>query len=647
MSWIELVLAVAVSSGIIMIPGLVLATLLGLRGLWVWGLAAPFGVTAVAVSSTVAPFLGIDWSIWPLLGGTALLAVLIVLVRLIVIRRVPGAEWRIARPDGDGAHSARIWHRLATPIALIIAGMALSAQVVAILGSPGAISQTYDNIFHLNAVRFMLDTANGSSLNVGLLTSPESSFSFYPAVWHAIAAMTVQLSGVSIPVVENALALVTAAVVWPAGVVLLTRALFGTHTVLMLTAGLVAAVIPAFPIAMMVYGVLYPFQLGIALVPAILAAGIALFGLGHAWAGAPWQCVLAVLGSLPGLVLAHPSAFVAWLVLFSLTVLIGFIRYLRSRPRARARGFAIVGFLGYLAVAFVLWRLLRPPPEARFWPPTESIPDALREALTLSLFGAPASFAVAICVFFGVLALLWVRSSAAIWTLAAGVITVTLYVAVSAFPWPVLRDLLTANWYNNAPRLAALVPLVVVPLAAYGVFAVSELIRARTHRRILGVAAILVAVALVGMQLQTVRAVITGSALSYELSDHSPLLSTDERALLEQVPELVPEDAVIVGDPATGTALAYGLADRRVLLAHTLVTMSDDAELIVDELDEGTPAVCQAISRADAEYVLDFGGPAINSTDNDYPGLDQLAQSSAVDLVSEVGDARLYRVVGC
>ncbi|NKF32288.1 hypothetical protein HER21_38325, partial [Pseudomonas sp. BGM005] len=43
-----------------------------------------------------------------------------------------------------------------------------------------------------------------------------------------------------------------------------------------------------------------------------------------------------------------------------------------------------------------------------------------------------------------------------------------LYIVVSGLPYLVQRDILTGAWYNNAPRLAALLAIAWVPLAAVG-----------------------------------------------------------------------------------------------------------------------------------------------------------------------------------
>ena len=58
-------------------------------------------------------------------------------------------------------------------------------------------------------------------------------------------------------------------------------------------------------------------------------------------------------------------------------------------------------------------------------------------------------------------------------------------------------------------------------------------------------------------------------------------------------------------------------------------------------------AVCEAIRDKDVEYVLDFGDREVHGAEHEFPGLERLASSSAVEEVDSEGGAVLYRVTGC
>src|SRR5690606_29223549 len=113
------------------------------------------------------------------------------------------------------------------------------------------ISQTNDAIFHLNAVRYALETGSASSVNIASFTG---SSGFYPAAWHALVVTTIQISGGSLPVAINALTIVIGAVIWPLGVAWLAQIATDRATI----AGyavVLAGALQAFPLLMFQWGV--------------------------------------------------------------------------------------------------------------------------------------------------------------------------------------------------------------------------------------------------------------------------------------------------------------------------------------------------------------------------------------------------------
>ena len=54
-----------------------------------------------------------------------------------------------------------------------------------------------------------------------------------------------------------------------------------------------------------------------------------------------------------------------------------------------------------------------------------------------------------------------------------------------------------------------------------------------------------------------------------------------------------------------------------------------------------------AVAETGVQYVLDFGTQEIHGAANVFPGLTDLDESAALELVDEQGDARLFRVIGC
>lgn len=639
MTWLSLALAVLAALALMTLVGGVLSWAVGLRGLWAVAAAPAFAMTAVAIASTAAPWLGIAWSPLPVVGVALVLAVPLALVR----RRWVRGSTRGAGPD--------FWLVGAMLLAM---GFLVWRTAVAI-SAPGDFSQSFDDIFHLNGVRFVLDTGNASSLHLGRMTSPGGSLPFYPAAWHALVALVIQISGVALPVGVNAVTIVICAFIWPLGALLLTRTLFGPGRVLSIAAVVASLGVPAFPFLLMDYGVLFPFQLGLSLVPVALAAAAQSMGLAaRGLMPRPWWALI-LAGTLPGLTLAHPGAFVAVLALSVPMVVLFAVRLYRAAS-ARRRVTVIVAFLAYLAIGAVLLRVLRPPADARGWPPTSSLLDAVQQVLTASMWYALPSLAVAGAVICGIVAAIVARERAGLLAVSMYAVAAVLFIVVSSLTYQPVRDILTGSWYNNIPRLAAILPLTMVPLASLGAERTWRYVRRRADaspprvRRLVdaaGAVAALVAVALVVTgPVMTVTSYIAGA---YRITPDSALVSTDEYALLLRLDEHVPPDAVIAGNPWTGTALAYAFSGRKVLQPHTLSEVSDDIRAIEDGLATARPesVACAAIERTHTRFVLDFGTREIFPGTHHFPGLEGLANSPAVRLVDSEGDARLYEIVGC
>lgn len=639
MTWWDLAVSTALAIVLVFVPGAAITFSIGLRGLAAVALAAPAGMTAIGVASFLAPLVGLPWGVLPVIGVAVVIAAIALVARLIWWR---GGIGRAARP------------RTGEILAVLGAIVVVAAQVAIVVGRPDAISQTFDNIFHLNAVRYILETGNASPLWIQTMTSGGHDISsFYPSGWHALGALVAQLSGASIPVVSNAVTILFAAMVWPLGIVLLARTLLGSRTTVIVAAAAAAAGFASFPLLMIEYGVLFPFMAAVAMAPAALAALVSgVFGSDRpvpervGW-------ILVCLGALPGIAVVHPGALVALLAFGSAALLVAFILAVRARRALLRRVWVWAGVAGYLVVVGGLWYALRPPAEARTWPVTETAGQAIGEVLTVSVWFAPVNIGMMVLVAIGGWTLWKRRDALSVVLLLIFGVAAALYIAVSGLPYWTPRDILVGAWYNNAPRLAALLPIAWVPMAAAGAAQVFDWVGGAKRLRpaVAGPAAVVVLLVLLVIlpQAGSMRTAVASARNAFAVTASSPLLTQDELTLLGRLDAEVPANAVIAGSPWTGTALAYALADRKVLMFHTLTSVSKDTELINDELDEAEPgdAVCDAVKREDVQYVLDFGTQEINGGTHRFTGFDHLGSSSAVELVDSEGSARLYRVVAC
>lgn len=662
MTWMQTVLPLVLGLALLLVPGALIGWAFRLRGISLIAAAPVFSVSVVSVSATLGPLVGVPWSV-------LLLTVVAVLCALAVlgIRRLAGRRW----PETCRARTVPSSDRAWVPfLAVLFAAALISSRLIYVFGAPENISQTLDNIFHLNAIQYILETGKASSLTLGSMIG----IPFYPSSWHALAGLLVQITGVSIPVAVNVLNVAISAAVWPLGCVYLARTALGTRPAVSLVAGVVSAGFGAFPILMVDFGVLYPSLLGFALLPGVLAIALQLFGVAKTSVdSSPVIRGVMLLAAVPGISLAHPTAvmsLIVFLVPVAIIVYFSSISAWRTdwaKHRVRFYGWT-VAMLGALVVVLLMWVKLRPPADAAFWPPVQSVARALLQVFTSSMLSNSPAYLIAALVCIG-LALMVVRKQ---WTLlSVFIVGSMLFVVVSSFQQGRLRDFVTGVWYNDSFRLAALLPTaLLLPAVIGGVFVWSWISRrigagrldsampddARSPavhplmRAMPKVAAALgVAVLVGGTQLLNVPQAADSAHRNYELTDSSQLLTKDEMAVIGELDAIVPPGAVIASNPWNGSALAYGLGDRRTLQLHVLSDVLPDVGVIYSSLREATtdPAVCPVVKRLNVQYVLDFGTQEVNGGSHPTPGLVHLENSDAVKLVDKHGEAKLFKVTAC
>jgi hypothetical protein len=431
---------------------------------------------------------------------------------------------------------------------------------------------------------------------------------------------------------------------------------------------------------MVAFGVLYPNHAAIALLPAVLGLLIEALGMSRTRPSSPLPALLALAFTVPGLALSHPSTAVA-LLGFGGPVVVGRLvksfldaregRTVRPRP-----GLWLAFTVVYVGVTAAAWTVVRPSLDFAPWTPFQSNARAIGEILGSAPMGATTAWALLVLTIIGLYVI--ARQLRRYWWVAAMyAVGGVLYMVVSSWSLGTFRTFLTGVWYNDSFRLAALLPVVTLPVIVLGAEwlvwrfrMLFELASSRASRplsrrafRAEGLArrlpprtktaATWAFLLVMGLATQggTLAGVQDRIHAVFATTEDSELLTADEIALLEQVDELVPASDVIVGNPRTGSSLVYAFSNRLPLAPHIFGERTDAEQTLLDHWDEAAynTSVCPAIEELRAYWALDFGKREIVPGAEPFIGLRDLIDESApgVEIVASEGQARLFRVTAC
>jgi len=413
-----------------------------------------------------------------------------------------------------------------------------------------------------------------------------------------------------------------------------------------------------FPYFLMGFGVLWPNLFGGCLLPAslsILGAVIKSRSTPpYAVAGRPVAVALLVT-CVPALVMAHPNAFVSFLVLGALYVggrLLAWGWSLRATPGRAALvigGVVLAAVLGAIATTVVrmpsMFQTGAPGPEASessAWYAVLNFAPRSTKPLTL----------LAVVVAIGIVAVIW-RHAGARWVVAALATMLLLFwlnVAVDA-EW---TRYLTWPWYNNAVRLQAVAVLPAVLLATAGLVLVVDLLTKAV--RVKGARPVVAIVVLSAFLL------VTGGGYAaahlhilhryFHLKSADSWASPRELGSLVTLSKLLPADAVVAANPWNGATYLYVVSGHSLLVPTEKTNFPGDRQLLSKRLDEvGTdPAVCAAARRQNVEWAITGGRPFSWAQTGDldqYTGVDAVGRSDAWEKVAKAAPYTLFRRVKC
>ncbi|WP_439662574.1 DUF6541 family protein [Lentzea sp. HUAS TT2] len=653
MSWFEALPAALAAVGWLIGPGVALAYALGLRGLGAWGIGPTLSVSLIAATAIVAQKIGVKWSVPLVLGVSAAVCVIAVVLSLLFRRIAPARRNDPVRTQ---------WVAAAGMVPAVLIG---AYVVIRGMKTPDQLNQTFDAIFHYSAINYVLESGSASSLTMSTLGNPLTTPGFYPSGWHGVTSLVVLSTGANIAVAANVVAWAIASLVWPMSMLLLIRQLVGRNTAAIAITPVLAVAFTALPWGLLGFGVLWPNVLGLALVPAGLGAVLAATGLSKEdILGRRRSLAMAAL-VLVGTAFSHPNALFSLALLAVLPFLIAVVRRGRTLygDGRKWQGVTLVG--GTLAVLFGIWVFVSRASTFKavremYWPPFETPPRAVGEALLNAPNGRPGLWALSILVIIG-LVVAW-RMREHRWLIVAFAVVTFLYTLSASVNTEGTRKF-TGVWYNDSFRLAAMGPIVGVPLAVIAVLVIAKTIGERVALLAKGPAllrtptalAIIVMLALLPLSNgYYTGANITTLRSSYMEADpeEGVLVDQNELAFLDELEKVLPSDAVVANNPWDGSAIMLADIRRKALFRHADTKWSDEQTYLAQHLAEAAtdPKVCAAADRLGVHYMLVATKTFWVSTDGRiklYPGIADPATPGAFELVASRGPVKLYKLDRC
>lgn len=646
------IVTIAVTLAAIMLPGWLLGTAVRLRGRLLWGAAPAMTFGFVGAAARGYPALGLSWRPVTVLGGLLVCAAAAWAVTWMCRRR-----WGRACPPEPARRG-----RYAVGAAMA-ASMSTGVGVLLVATDRlTAIPQEWDAVFHGVAIRLIERTGDASPFALAAASEPANPDYYYPDAFHALGALVFRLPGQQLPEVYNAMLAAIPVVFVLAAVALVQR--IDPRPVSLAAAGVLAGAFGTFPLLTVMWGPLSPFGMSAAVAPGVLAAVLA------AMRRPAVPSAVAIALGASGVYVLHPSVAV---VLGAVSVLVVANRLIRGGRRSAA--LVALGAAGAAALVATYPSMdfsSVDEMESFHWPVTASAPEAVRDLLSFSALGH-ATWLLLVPVVIGMLTLRRYPDLRPI-ALCAAVIGV-LYVLTASSDADIVRNL-TALWWNDKHRFAALFTVVVLPLAAAGMVRIIESSAAlspssgsarsthwgrskrlggrhrlprRTRGRRSGSARtavpVLLLLALYTATVSTHWQVAAVRSLAYSGGTVHP----SERAAYARLADVY-DGGTVMNDPFDGSPWAYTLFGLPMVMPamtgpDPVRAQGADRMTLYRRLDEYgmDPEVAASVRALDVRWVI--VGDGILHENTRAPGFAGLAGNPGFDPVIVKRHATVYRVV--
>lgn len=682
--WLTFTLVAVIACLILFFPGYCLFRAVGFSHIVAFCIAPLGSICEICVLTTCLSLAHVPTNAFMVTLPIAVLSILFLVFSR--IRSVRGLQ----RTDIVRATPITINNRIYSFDALALGCYIVFGIVVCLMvfipcltGSPDALFCRWDNQTHLNMIRAFLDAESWSTLRTGYYIGVDSSAipyvsstskGFYPAGWHILSAYICSATGVSVPLGVNAFNAVTSSVVYPASMFLLLKAIFPKNRIAIASGIVITMAFTAFPWALFVKGPLYPNLLTNAVLPGFLGMVILIFEqdlFPRKWL----QLAVSSLACFIALTIVQTNAIFSAYVFLAAYGAHYIYRRLSSSRLSRTKSMIIIGC--YLAAICIFWTICFNLPfmqeVVRYqWAAIASVPFAI---LMAGSFAMPSFYPEFLLAFVAVIGLVSCLKQRRYWIIFPALVMMIGFI-LDRSTSGLIKQFISGFWYNDPFRTAAVYAIFVIPVTCLGFAAIIRWLRKRDFQRLpslqkpptLFAAAMLLFCLITymppfvipigdGLHVKTAFGTLHSRFLDSYRTDIEQVLSTDERAFIEQALEIIPAESLVLNQPCDGSVFAFGTNDLNTYYRSCRAGNQTDAGKairlsLVDYVVNDT--VQDAVESTGAEYLLQLDqGVAFDEgkwlpqyeRPEDWKGIDAVRDDTPgfTILLSE-GDMRLYKI---
>lgn len=589
-----------------------------------------------------------------------------------------------------------------------LVGWLLAALPTMLVAPPNNPPQQWDPSFHLNGVWGITQVGVGAP-GAGLAhnygwSDPDG----YPIGWHSFTSLFA--TGPTTVQAANATSLALM-LVWIVGAAVYTYTLYPSRTAAT-AAAVIAGTLPSMPADALTAYSQWPNAMSVALLPGgatvmILLGRSALSSMGvltrkglpgslrltasqfsagkalkGSWGHTSLLFVVVLLSTLGG-VMAHQVYAFNLVFLLIPAVTAGWLRIMWWAARRRKWGAQALGAAAAaLAITLFTWAELRPEVASMRSYPRDgvSLATGISQALipnppwglTLGLAMFNAVFAVLMVA--GLLRIITSRVSRGRWLTWGNIprpllwpiwsyLTYATLIFFAYGPNWAIRTWIVGPWFNDGRRVMEPASLAMIPLLAVGFALLSHWLvtwwtdAIGTHNRqaakVLPACLGALLLAASGFGALDARIAAARSVLDANHLGRSGMADQEMLDLMRELPNLIPEDALVLGDPKAGVMYSQVIGQRWAYFPQLSLLSDDDAtqDIITERFGNllWDPEVCDAIRETGITHFVSVPDGAYYGVPRSdrMPGLYNVDTTVGFELVARGGSASLYEITAC